>query len=146
MTVLLSKTFAQIILRSILVLLLTLILSLVHTPLTTVHAAVGDLDSTFGSGGKVITDLGRSDGIGGLAIQSDGKIVAAGSSSTFTESNFIVCRYNNNGSLDATFGTNGVVDTEFGVNFAGNHAGEIHSTESDLEVSGPGIIFPVNLD
>lgn len=123
MTVPLSKTFAQTILRSVFVLLLTLILSLLHAPLITVHAAVGGLDPTFGNGGKVTTDLGALDEIDGLAIQADGKIVATGFSSTFTESKFIVCRYNNNGNLDANFGTNGVVNTVFGVSANGNQLG-----------------------
>jgi len=90
----------------------------------TVQAAPGDLDPTFGAGGKVTTNPGAQDFISALAIQSDGKIVAAGSSAlspTFTESKFIVCRYKTDGNLDPSFGTTGIVETVFGVNFAGNH-------------------------
>ena len=42
-------------------------------------AADGDLDLTFGSGGRVTTDFaGFVDAANALAIQADGKIVAAG--------------------------------------------------------------------
>ncbi len=70
----------------------------------------GSLDSTFGIGGKVITDLGsNNDQIAALVIQADGKIVAAGTSF----SQFTLARYNSNGSLDASFGTGGIVQTIF---------------------------------
>jgi hypothetical protein len=42
------------------------------------QAADGDLDPTFGSGGKVTTDFNGTDVANALAIQSDGKIVVAG--------------------------------------------------------------------
>ena len=43
-----------------------------------VAAADGDLDTTFGTGGKVTTAIGSDDAARSVAIQSDGKIVAAG--------------------------------------------------------------------
>jgi hypothetical protein len=44
-----------------------------------VAAAAGDLDTSFDSDGKVTTDIGGSDDDArSVAIQSDGKIVAAG--------------------------------------------------------------------
>lgn len=82
------------------------------------YASDGSLDSTFGVGGKVITDFGGSeDGIqlgGGIGIQGDGRIVIAG----FTFSgggggNFALARYEINGSLDTSFGSNGKVITDF---------------------------------
>jgi hypothetical protein len=43
------------------------------------YTARGELDPSFGRGGKVVTDIGlRSDAFGGGAIQREGKIVAAG--------------------------------------------------------------------
>ncbi len=78
----------------------------------------GSLDASFGNNGKVITDiLAESFDIAySLAIQSDGKIVAAGS--TFFVQNapygdFAVVRYNSDGSIDLTFGTSGKVITDF---------------------------------
>jgi uncharacterized delta-60 repeat protein len=38
----------------------------------------GSLDPSFGTGGEVTTNLGNTDSIAGLAVQADGKIVAAG--------------------------------------------------------------------
>jgi len=42
----------------------------------------GNLDSTFGTSGKVTTDLTASDIFQYLALQSDGQILASGSTST----------------------------------------------------------------
>ena len=90
--------------------------------LNRVHAAAGDLDPSFGSGGKVTTDFfGVFDGVAALAIQPDGKIVAVGSTDTDPSSavqvDFALARYNSDGSLDSTFGTGGKVNTDlFGLN------------------------------
>jgi uncharacterized delta-60 repeat protein len=72
------------------------------------YAAAGDLDPTFGNGGKVTTDFGGSDVANALAIQSDGKIVVAGNTSDLS---LVLARYNVNGSLDTTFGTGGSIVT-----------------------------------
>jgi uncharacterized delta-60 repeat protein len=56
----------------------------------------GSLDSTFGHGG-IAAGVGAADSISALAIQADGKIVAAESS--------IIERYNIDGSRDSGFGT-----------------------------------------
>lgn len=75
------------------------------------HAAQGDLDLTFGNGGKVTTQFGGGgDSVHALVAQPDGKIVAAGTSSN---SDFAVARYNIDGSLDFTFGSGGKVTTDF---------------------------------
>src|SRR3990172_8506241 len=83
-------------------------------------AAPGDLDDTFGTGGKVTTDFNNhTDSAYGLAIQSDGKIVAAGVSYYYNYIDyfgaFALARYNPDGSLDTTFGTEGKVLTDFNV-------------------------------
>ncbi|HYV92926.1 MAG TPA: T9SS type A sorting domain-containing protein [Chitinophagales bacterium] len=67
----------------------------------------GALDSSFGIDGKVITAIGVLDEAYAVAIQPDGKIIAAGQSSP----GFAVARYNTDGALDATFGNNGIVTT-----------------------------------
>lgn len=72
----------------------------------------GSLDTSFAAGGKVTTAIGSGDdGILGLALQSDGKIVAAGYTVSGSDTDFAVVRYNTNGTLDATFGTDGRVVT-----------------------------------
>jgi len=72
----------------------------------------GSLDTGFGTGGKVTTAIGSvGDLINSIAIQSDGKIVAAGSSLVGIDRLFALARYNTNGSLDSSFGTGGKVTT-----------------------------------
>ena len=80
------------------------------------QTTTGNLDPTFGSAGTVRTDFsGNIDRANAVAIQPDGKIVAAGSSfsSARTVEDFIVARYNANGSLDKRFGSNGKITTDF---------------------------------
>jgi len=73
----------------------------------------GSLDTSFGTNGKVTTDFGTSLDIGRvMAIQSNGKIIVAGSyitDNTGAPSGLAMARYNTNGSLDTTFGTSGMV-------------------------------------
>jgi uncharacterized delta-60 repeat protein len=69
----------------------------------------GSLDASFGSGGKVTTSrLVRANA---LAVQGDGKLVAAG---VARSSFFGLARYHPDGSLDASFGDGGTVATSFG--------------------------------
>lgn len=80
------------------------------------YASNGSLDAAFGTGGKVTTVLGGIDDEGNsVAIQSDGKIVVAGSSKNGTDNDFALVRYNSNGTLDGTFGTGGKVTTAIGI-------------------------------
>ena len=77
----------------------------------------GSLDSTFSSDGIQQTDLGNSEDIGkSVAIQSDGKIVIAGSVLNYANTDFVIVRYTADGSLDASFNTNGIVIADLGGN------------------------------
>lgn len=91
------------------VLLFLIVLFLSLPVMTRVHAAPGDLDTTFGNGGKVVTDFGLGDNAEAVLVQNDGKIVAVGVSGT----DFALVRYNTNGSLDSTFGNGGKLTTDF---------------------------------
>src|SRR2546428_6574218 len=72
--------------------------------------ASGNLDPTFGTGGKVTTDFsGGEDAAFAVVLQPDGKIVVAGRS----RGDFALARYNSNGTLDTTFGSAGNVTTAF---------------------------------
>ncbi|HMA35031.1 MAG TPA: delta-60 repeat domain-containing protein, partial [Chloroflexia bacterium] len=76
----------------------------------------GSLDATFGSGGRVTTDLDTgTDAVQALVLQADGKIVAVGYTAVFGSTNrdFALARYLPDGSLDASFGTGGLVTTTF---------------------------------
>src|SRR5689334_9632874 len=81
-------------------------------------AQPGTLDATFSSGGKTKTLVGQQALANGVAIQSDGKIVAAGSYTPkgATQRNFLAVRYNSDGTLDNTFHTTGAVGVDFGGN------------------------------
>lgn len=79
----------------------------------------GSLDTTFGFGGKVITQIGDlEDQAYSVAIQSDGKIVVAG----YSWNNFAIVRYEINGKLDDTFDTDGIAITPIG-----DYGGQGHS-------------------
>lgn len=80
----------------------------------------GVLDTSFGTGGKVTTELtGGEDKAFALALQRDGKIVAAGAAHWVLaqSGDFALAHYNANGSLDPSFGTAGVVTTDFAGSF-----------------------------
>lgn len=70
--------------------------------------ANGTADTSFGSGGEAITHVGSSSNhFGGLALQSDGKIVVSGDAFTGSTTDLCLVRYNADGTLDATFGASG---------------------------------------
>ena len=81
------------------------------------QAAAGDLDPTFGSAGMVTTDINRSTDIANaVAVQADGKLVVVGQTykqNDFSDEDFVVTRYNPDGTLDTTFGRGGKVRTDF---------------------------------
>src|SRR4051795_10172574 len=77
------------------------------------NSSDGTLNSSFGTGGKVTTDFGGTDSCKGVALQSDGKIVAVGSSTSVITLDYALARYDTDGSLDNTFGTGGIVTTDF---------------------------------
>ena len=80
------------------------------------YTAAGKLDATFGSGGRVLTDLGAmsDDEAHAVVVQADGKIVVAGSSATKDRSDFALARYTPAGKLDAGFGRGGVMTASSG--------------------------------
>ncbi|AHM61123.1 hypothetical protein D770_14345 [Flammeovirgaceae bacterium 311] len=75
----------------------------------------GILDPEFGSkGGYTLTRFSNGgSGFHGIAIQSDGKIVVAGDEHKGESAVFALARYNQNGQLDASFGSGGKVLTDF---------------------------------
>jgi uncharacterized delta-60 repeat protein len=95
----------------------------------------GTLDPTFGDDGRVTTQfrLGASYATA-VAIQGDGKIVAAGVD--FHGGNFALARYRPNGTLDPTFGGDGRVTTDFGGRGAGAWAVAIQSNGKIVTAGG----------
>ncbi|MFI5171833.1 MAG: T9SS type A sorting domain-containing protein [Chitinophagales bacterium] len=83
-----------------------------------IFAQAGTLDTVFGTGGKVITDLGANEAAEALVIQPDGKIIAAGQIINIAgDEDFALVRYNSDGTADNTFGLGGEVITDFGGNY-----------------------------
>ncbi|HEX8370760.1 MAG TPA: carboxypeptidase regulatory-like domain-containing protein [Pyrinomonadaceae bacterium] len=81
------------------------------------YNADGALDITFNNSGKSFVEMGSQNDIPyALALQADGKIVAAGQG-TFPDLNFAVARYTTDGFLDTDFDIDGRVITDF---IAGN--------------------------
>lgn len=72
----------------------------------------GELDPSFGVGGKVQTPFGPESYAGGVAVQSDGKILAVGTPEA--SEGFSVARLLSNGSPDPSWGEGGVVTTPLG--------------------------------
>ena len=110
------------------------------------YDADGLVDISFGSGGAVITDVGNNGSrIQGVAIQSDGKIVAVGSRYNGFAHAFAVVRYNPDGSLDMTFGDAGKVTTPIGPSNSSAQAVAIQSDKKIVVVgsSGTGADFTV---
>ncbi|HJQ67743.1 MAG TPA: delta-60 repeat domain-containing protein [Blastocatellia bacterium] len=96
-----------------------LVLAALLTAAPSLHptqAAAGDLDASFGRGGRVVTEFtSHSNFSHAVAIQPDGKILAAGESlKPFADWDFALARYNRDGSLDQTFGAGGKVTTDMG--------------------------------
>jgi uncharacterized delta-60 repeat protein len=80
----------------------------------------GSLDTSFGSSGKVVTNISASNlelnTVLASVVQGDSKIVVAGGTLPTANGNdeFALARFNTDGRLDATFGSGGVVLTSVG--------------------------------
>lgn len=66
-----------------------------------------NIDGSFGTSGTATTDLGGNDTASALAVQSDGSLIAVGSSN----GSFALAHYNADSSLDTDFGSGGTVVT-----------------------------------
>ena len=75
-------------------------------------ANLGDLDTSFATNGISLQDIDSStdDIIYDMMFDDDGRIIAVGES----DEDFLLMRFNTDGSLDDTFGTGGVVTTDMG--------------------------------
>src|SRR6266705_975468 len=79
----------------------------------------GSLDRSFGNGGIVTTTFPEGSYAFDVALQPDGKIIAAGTvfvdfiPGESSDTDFALARYNPDGTPDATFGNGGQVSTDF---------------------------------
>ena len=87
----------------------------------TVNAQDGQLDLSFNSTGKVISNFGAYNAsLSAVQTTSAGKIIVAGSlasSSSFSSYDFFVAQFNSDGSPDLSFGTNGKTTIDFSANY-----------------------------
>ncbi|MGR8934916.1 MAG: delta-60 repeat domain-containing protein [Gammaproteobacteria bacterium] len=81
-----------------------------------VWAGAGDLDAKFGKQGIAAASLpGKQLAANAVTVQPDGKLLVVGRQrSTSGASDWLLMRFNRNGSRDKSFGLNGAVATDFG--------------------------------
>ena len=94
----------------------------------------GGLDLGFGSAGKVSTAFGGDDTA--MALQADGKIVMVGGSGT----DFLLARYNVDGSLDAGFGTGGLVTRDVGAGSSDEARAVAIQADGKIVVAGNAVV------
>jgi uncharacterized delta-60 repeat protein len=113
----------------------------------------GTLDPTFNTTGTVLTDFSGCGGLGcsreegpwALAIQSDGKIVAAGGSDASSyPPDFALARYLPDGTLDPTFNGTGKVLTDFSIGFEGRDTAYALAIQSDGKIVAAGAAEDAN--
>ena len=116
--------------------------------------ADGSLDSSFGGGGHVNTTIsGIEDVVRGLALQTDGKLLAVGGSYFGGSRPWVIARYAANGALDTSFASAGIATASlattgaaFGVavNGDGAYVTGVEGTSGDYVVLrvGTGAVTP----
>jgi uncharacterized delta-60 repeat protein len=72
-----------------------------------------EMDPSFATGGTATLDTGGNEAAVGLAEQSDGSLIVAGTVANGADSDFLVARFTANGDLDTTFGVDGVALASF---------------------------------
>jgi uncharacterized delta-60 repeat protein len=110
--------------------------------------ASGDLDTTFSGDGKVLTTFvtGQSALVRDIAVQANGKIVAAGETwPSDVDHNFAVARYNPGGALDTTFSGDGLKIVSLGGDYDMALGLAIHPPTRKIVLAGdkcPGTLYP----
>lgn len=86
------------------------LLILFSVSITLSHAQSGTVDTTFGNDGVVTTAVHPNYNMAETSlVQSDGKILVAGSAGSPSTYQMAVARYNTDGSLDTSFGDDGTL-------------------------------------
>jgi len=105
--------------------------------------ANGSPDTTFGTNGLVITNPGAYDTAYAVAILSDGKILVTGESGypgAEQPVGFTLQRFNDNGTLDKSFGNSGLVRTFFTPELGSGYGGQGNVRARDVVVQPDGKI------
>ena len=95
----------------------------------------GSLDTSFAGAGKVTTLIGSESIAQGVAVQNDGKIVVAGYAAINSRYEFVVARYNNDGTFDTNFNSTGFVATALSSSSAYAHSVALQS-DGKIVVAG----------
>ncbi|MEJ2694123.1 MAG: delta-60 repeat domain-containing protein, partial [Candidatus Thiodiazotropha sp.] len=83
------------------------------------YNADGSLDTGFNGYGIVLSPLGlENEYATDIAVQPNGKILVSGAMVIDAIAEFVIVRYNSDGSLDASFGTGGYTHTPIGSSHA----------------------------
>ncbi|SDX40540.1 delta-60 repeat domain-containing protein [Allochromatium warmingii] len=77
------------------------------------YNADGSLDTSFNSSGWVTTDFGGWDEGLNVTLQDDGKILVVGATDLNENVDFLLARYNTDGSLDTSFADDGWIVSDF---------------------------------
>jgi uncharacterized delta-60 repeat protein len=77
------------------------------------YNANGGLDTNFGSGGEVFSSFAQFPSVGARALlqQPDGKLIVVGDTNGGAPNDWLMVRYNADGTLDTNFGSQGLVAT-----------------------------------
>ena len=109
------------------------------------YTADGAADTTFGSSGKVVSDVYDSDQIANaLVLGANGTIILAGGSNGppgspkhgGIGSYFLIERFASNGDLDGSFGNDGAVETTFGVGEFAHATGLVVQSDGTIVAGG----------
>jgi uncharacterized delta-60 repeat protein len=119
--------------------LTTIILAtIIALSITTIFAAPGDLDTTFGGDGRVFNAFGNAtETMADFAMQPDGKMVAV--TNGLNQRDILLVRYNANGTLDSSFGV-GIFGSYFGeagkviVDFGGSERATALAIQADGKI------------
>jgi uncharacterized delta-60 repeat protein len=79
------------------------------------YTSTGALDTTFDADGIAGTFTGTGNAFAySVKVQADGKILVGGSADTGSKFDFVLIRYNDDGTLDTSFDSDGIVTTSIG--------------------------------
>lgn len=101
----------------------------------------GTIDSTFGNNGILITDLGAQEDVSSVKLQNDGKILVSGKTGHPNAWDFLIIRYNSDGSFDNTFGSNGVLTYSYAPTSSEGGASLVIQNDGKIVVTGT-ITYP----
>jgi len=102
----------------------------------------GNIDRSFGNKGLIVTEISEEKDVGeSVAIQHDGKIVVIGTTDHKPTTDIVLIRYNENGSLDYSFGFGGIVITDINSGF---DIGKSIVIQSDGKLIVSGFTYIVN--